>query len=121
MATGFKTPGSGRKKGSRNKTTLERAEAMKAVAREQGHKLGVEVMRDVMNRFLSMAAKYQPVVDKLPNPLHDEKKYLHCLDKAAGYGDKLAPYESPRLATTTLRTDAPPQDGKPIRVELKLV
>lgn len=109
----------GRKKGSVNKTTLERAAAIQAEARARDQKTGVDVMRDVMNRYLGMAAKYQPLIEGgAPNPNHDEKKYLAFLRVAGDFGDKLAPYETPRLQSTTLRSDTPEQ---PIEVKLTIV
>lgn len=112
-------PTAGRRKGSPNKTTLERAAAVQAMVKAQDQKTGVEVMRDVMNRYLSMAAKYQPFASEgVANPNHDEKKYLAFLRVAGDFGDKLAPYETPRLAQTTLRSDTPEE---PIAVKLTIV
>lgn len=112
-------PGAGRRKGSRNKVTLARAEAIRAEAKANDQKTGVEVMREVMNRYLGVAAKYQPMAEGgVPNPNHDEKKYLEALRIAGDFGDKLAPYETPRLQSTTLRNDVP---DEPIQVKLTIV
>lgn len=113
-------PSAGRRKGTPNKTTLKRAAAVQAEVAAKDQKTGVAVMRDVMNRYLTMAAKYQPFADEggAANPNHNEEKYLLFLRIAGVFADKLAPYETPRLQTTTLRNDTPEE---PIEVKLTIV
>ena len=109
-------PLQGRRKGIRNKKTTER-ELLKA--RKKAHdamieeakivgaavsvdvaiaanvKLGKEILSDFANVLAGAAAHYQPTPG---NPNADEARFLKYSELAIHAADKLAPYQSPRLA-----------------------
>ena len=106
MANGRKT--GGRKAGTPNKATVEREKAVAAAEHEQGRKLAKEVLATVMNEFLAEAALKK-----------NKRNRLDLLKQAADLAAKLAPYQSPQLQRTTLRSD----QNAPIRhkVEVEFV
>lgn len=109
-------PLQGRRKGIRNKKTVER-ELLKA--RKKAHdamieeakivgaavsvdvaiaanvKLGKEILSDFANVLAGAAAFYQPTPG---NKNADEARFLKYSELAIHAADKLAPYQSPRLA-----------------------
>lgn len=122
MARGSK-PGErrgGRQKGTKNRRTLERERlaAQAAAAGAAGldpaqvptaQKLGKQVIQDVMNLYLGLAAQRQ----RLPGWQQDAAFFEH-LDKAAQWATELAPYESAKIQT--LRVGGDPT-GVPIKNE----
>ena len=91
MATGHKTPGSGRKKGSRNKrTAIVDSRFAKAV--------GLPAMRDAL-------ARAKAAMDKLDHSTREYKEYLVI------YGDmanRIASFETAKpAAETVVRTPDP--------------
>lgn len=106
----------GRKKGTPNKTTVARAAAVQANERALGRKLGIERMAEAMDYLFAMSARYQ-VGGQTP----DEAKCIKYLKMGADIAADITRYQTPPLANTTLRAETPLHDGKPIRVELKLV
>lgn len=108
MAKGFKT--GGRKAGVPNKATVEKERVVAENEKAAGRMLGKEVLATVMNEFLIAAQK----IKKKGSPQH-----LDLLKQAADLAAKLAPYQSPQLQRTTLRSD----QNAPIRhkVEVEFV
>lgn len=105
----------GRKKGTPNKATRERALLAKRVVEEQqgkpGRKLAREVLDDFMHLFTGMAAVYQPLSPgRLPD-LHqvpDEKRFLEFAQLAITTAAQLAPYQSPKLKAVFVTQETPP-------------
>lgn len=91
----------GRRKGTPNKATLKRAEEIAAQAKSSGRKLGREILSDFANIFAGLAAKHQPGSQEDNPGLFKEYGY-----KAAQIAQWLAPYETPRLATVTVKDEA---------------
>lgn len=109
-------PLQGRRKGIRNKKTVER-ELLKArkkahekmleeativgaavsvdVAMKANVKLGKEILSDFANVLAGAAAFYQPTPG---NKNADERRFLKYSELAIYAADKLTPYQSPRLA-----------------------
>lgn len=106
MAKGQKT--GGRKAGTPNKATVEREKVVADEQHSKGNLLAKEVLADVMNEFLAAARLKK-----------NSKHRLDFLKQAADLAAKLAPYQSPQLQRTTLRSDA----AAPIRhkVEVEFV
>ena len=90
----------GRQKGVPNKATLARASAIAEQKQKAGQKLGVEVMSEAMMHFRALAAKYQ-----VGGPAPNEKLFVKYLSQAASIAADVAPYESSKLQSTTLRGD----------------
>lgn len=109
-------PLQGRRKGIRNKKTVER-ELLKArkkahekmleearivgaavsidTAMKANAKLGKEILSDFANVLAGAAAFYQPTPG---NQNADERRFVKYAELAIYAADKLAPYQSPRLA-----------------------
>jgi hypothetical protein len=123
---GGSIPGAGRKKGQKNKATIEReliaarqAEKRIDEAVNSGRKLGKDVLDDFMQLFAGIAASYQPVAPdvwegmteeqkakRTPNPVEFEKwarLAVHC-------ATKLAPYQSPTFQAIMIAP--PPPDPR---------
>jgi len=91
----------GRKPGSRNKTTAQRAAQIEKEIRESGQRLAIERLNDVAQEFFDLAEQYKPSTSTTP----DEHKYVQYLSKVASILADLAPYQSSKLQSTTLRGD----------------
>lgn len=90
----------GRIKGVPNKSTLARSAEIADEAKRKGKPLAVEVMEDGMHRFIALAAQYQ-----VGGPQPNIKQFEHYYEKALKLADKLAPYQTPKLQSTTLVGD----------------
>ena len=102
----------GRGPGVPNKTSKAKSIAIAAQRQKAGRKLAVDVMSELMNHFVGMAAKYQPL-----GATPDEKKFTLYAKQAASIASDLAAYETPKLASTTLRGD----EDSPIKAEIEFV
>lgn len=114
MPRGGTEPGNrrgGRKKGTPNKTTVERAlvaEQVLARAEMRGEKLAKEVLNEFMKTFAGMAATYQPLPPGVmmapsgrdPNEPMFEKYARLAVDTA----HKLAAYQSPTFKAILMPT-----------------
>jgi hypothetical protein len=105
----------GRRKGVPNKVTLLRAAELEAKRQRTGNRPAIEVMSDAMNYFRGLAAQYQPVAARALAAMNDEERLRHTPDEtlfvkylklAADIASDLANYETPKLASTTLRGDS---------------
>lgn len=101
----------GRQKGTPNKTTLARAEAIRNDRTNSGLPLAVDAMRDGMHRYIALSAPFQKGA-----ATQDIKQFEHFFDKAMKLADKVAPYESPTLQSTTLVGDK----DKPVTATLNV-
>jgi len=109
-ALGRKT--GGRRRGTPNKTTVEKALlAALAAAEGTGKKLAKEVIEDFMLRYAEMAAHVQPAPPGAPpNPHADEDKFWSWPEAAIDCAVKLAPYQSPTFKAVTV---VPPPPAPP--------
>jgi hypothetical protein len=105
----------GRKKGTPNKATRERALLAKRVLEEQqgkpGRKLARKVLDEFMHLFMGMAAVHQPLpFNGLPAPGQqpNEEKFLQFATLAIAAAEKLAPYQSPRLKAVMVHQESLP-------------
>jgi len=103
----------GRKKGTPNKTTVERAQRIEQAERQSGRRLAVERLAEAMDFWFGLAARHQPNGPE-PNPT----LFKTYLKEGTTVARDLAPYQSPKLQSTTLRQDAPPE---PIKVDIRFV
>lgn len=114
----------GRKTGTPNRSTLEKRAIIEREQREAAavvpevaqqlmrdpnggrvtkttaRLLGKEVMRECMMFFRGLAGRHQP-----GGPAPDMKLCIQYLKLAGEFADKLAPYESPRLAAIQVSPD----------------
>jgi|SRR6185295_3792970 len=93
MPRGGARPGAGRPKGSINKISLAKAEAIAAQVHKAGRKLAKEVLAEAMYFFLDRAATNKGSADKARQDMLD----------AADIAKALAPFQTPRLASVTVR------------------
>jgi hypothetical protein len=69
MPRGGKRPNAGRRRGSKGKATIEKAiiaERVLAETKASGKKLAKEVIEDLMNTFVDLAAYYRPTMPGQP-------------------------------------------------------
>jgi hypothetical protein len=92
----------GRKKGTPNRSTLERQrELAKAIGADAyAGKLGKDMLAEAMSEFRALAQRYHPSGSE-----PDEGKFVKYFNMAASVASDLAPYQSAKLAQTTLRGD----------------
>jgi hypothetical protein len=102
--SGVGNRGQGRKRGTRNKATIERERIAAEIAartvmdaRTAGRKLAKEVMQDFLPIMAGMAAYYQPTFPGMSahNPNSNDKEFQRWFELMLDLADKLAPYESP--------------------------
>ena len=92
--------GGGRRKGSKNKATIEK-ELAAAMPRDaltltgQASRLAKDVLADCMGHMLILADKYKA----------EEDKFVHYTRMAQAFACDLAPYQSPRLQTLKVGGD----------------
>jgi len=103
----------GRQKGTPNRTTIERAQRIEQAERQSGRRLAVERLAEAMDFWFGLAAKHQPGGPE-PNPT----LFKQYLKEGTTVARDLAPYQSPKLQSTTLRQDAPVE---PIKVDIRFV
>jgi hypothetical protein len=110
MPRGGRRANSGRRRGSKNKATIEKAiiaERDLAETQASGKKLAKEVIEDLMNTFVDLAAYYRPVMPGQPETNRHadkdefEKHAIHAFEMAKA----LAPYQSPTFRAVMV---APP-------------
>lgn len=92
----------GRKKGTPNKATLERAEKARlqtAEAKKLGLKLGKEVLEEYMVLFSSMAQRHQPMagVSMVKGKQPNEKKFLTYAQLTVKTAAAVADFQSPKF------------------------
>jgi hypothetical protein len=104
----------GRKKGTPNRATQERALLAKRVLEEQqgkpGRKLAREVLDEFMHLFFGMAAQHQPLAGgalSMKGQRPDEAKFLMFAKLAIETAAQLAPYQSPKLKATFVSQEVP--------------
>lgn len=127
----------GRKKGTPNKVTLERAVAVRENLKASGQTAALDELRELARYHKSKGAQFQPqfaqakdengnpVVDRDGKPMltqigGDAVKSNEHLQRAEHILIAIIPYETPKLQSTTLRGDANP-DAPPIQVRVKFV
>lgn len=78
-----------------------------AEARKLGRKQAVDVLDDLMNTAMAMAAKYQPATsDHLPR---DDAKFLQWIQTAGLFAKNLAEFQTPKFRAVMIQT--PPSLG----------
>jgi hypothetical protein len=105
----------GRQRGTLNKSTAAARERVEKEERQSGRRLAVERMAEAMEFWFGLAAQHQP---NGPNP--DQSKMKAALHEGTTIANNLAPYQSPKLQNTTLRSDAD-KSAPPIQVNVKFV
>lgn len=108
----------GRQPGTPNKVTVQRALGIEQAERASGRKLAIERLAEAMEYWFGLAGQYQPVIENAPNPKADPKEFRACLKEGTTCARDLAPYQSPKLQSTTIRQDVPQE---PLRIEVKVV
>jgi hypothetical protein len=110
----------GRKRGTPNKTTLQRAAVFIDEARRGGKLLMRDILSQQANECHKLALAYAPHRNRAPDDQFpaDEKKFIDYAKMAIDAADKGAPYETPKLANTTLMATQP---DEPIMIELEVV
>jgi hypothetical protein len=81
--------------------------------RAAGRKLAVERLAEAMEYWFAMAAQHQPT-----GPTPNVKEFRACLKEATLCARDLAPYQSPKLQSTTLRQDTPQE---PLQINVRFV
>lgn len=122
-------PNAGRKKGQASKTTIARADAIERAERESGRAMATQRLSELAQYFYSLGARYSPTRDR-KKPINkegqmddtpaDEGKSVGYMKEAARIYADLAPYQSPKVQSTTL-PQHDPNDFKPIEVTVKFV
>jgi hypothetical protein len=107
----------GRKKGSRNKRTVEkvRTAERELMAARAGKKLAVDHMDEMIDYFKSLVgllAPWQP--DGTPREDRDVNLWFRVVAVFQGFLSMRAPYQSPRLGAVTIV----PSAGQPIMREI---
>lgn len=110
----------GRKKGSKNKRTLMLEQA--ASQASANHQSGVDTIDELLKHEKSQAAFYQPFItlpdgQRVENKNHNMKVWLTLLQMVGDLAYKLAQFQTPKLTTTTVRTDP----TSPMRVQVEWV
>ena len=103
----------GRKRGSLNKTTIAKAVGIEHAERQAGRKLAVERMAEAMEYWFEMVELH-----KQGGPEPDPAEFRRCLKEGTNCARDLAPFQSPKLQSTTLRQDAPKE---PLRITMRIV
>lgn len=90
----------GRKKGTLNKTSRQRAAIIQKEIKASGAWLAIERLDQVLTEFLELAEKYRP-----GSETPDEAKRVQYLMKVASIAADLAPYQTAKLQATMLVGD----------------
>ena len=107
--------GGGSRKGKRNKRTLLKEAALAKAAsapmakNAKGALRATDIMRSAANSLFKLAATRR----------RNRDEYVEILKAAAQIASDLAPYESPRLASTVLRGD--PEQPVHHKIEIEFV
>jgi hypothetical protein len=96
-----KTVGSGRKKGTPNRRTIERK--LVSEARADGKPLAKEVLEDFMLFYIQAAYQFRPPLP-IPENWEGESKFHSYAEKAGQFARMLAPYQSPTYRSITMQT-----------------
>ncbi len=89
----------GRRKGTKNKATIERELEIAREVGELNGLLGKDFLAKAMIKFHDLALHYAPGLGETPNPGADEDKYVRYMTLMGEMAHKLAPFESPRFAS----------------------
>jgi hypothetical protein len=105
----------GRANGAPNCSTRERELANAVGADAYAGKLGKEMMIAAMREFNALARRYHP-----DGREPDEAKFVKYLKLASDIGRDLAPFQSPKVAPTTLQENPPsePVTAEQLRQEI---
>ena len=113
----------GRQKGSLNKRTLkqmEEASTQVGAIKRQGQKKATEVLNDLMQASMGVAAQYQRRIGdaaaKGQEPSKDDlETFWKAMEIAGVFAKALAPFQDPTFKAIRLNTPPPPPDqtGKP--------
>jgi hypothetical protein len=95
-----KTVGSGRKKGTPNRRTIERK--LISEARADGKPLAKEVLELEMLFYVELANQFRPTLP-LTGEWKDEQKFHSYSEKAGQFARLLAPYQSPTYRSITVQ------------------
>ncbi len=110
----------GRKKGTPNKITLARAEVLKQEAVKSGRKQFVAILEDAANQFYQLALAYAPHRERKADDRFqsDESKFREYMRDSVAASAHGAPFQTPKLQSTTLRNDQP---DEPLKVQIEIV
>ena len=100
-----KTVGSGRKKGTPNRRTIERK--LIGEARADCKPLAKEVLEDFMLFYIQAAYQFRPPLP-IPENWEGESKFHSYAEKAGQFARMLAPYQSPTYRSITMQ---PPRES----------
>ena len=132
MANGGARPGAGRKRGGKNKATIEREINAAAVidrARKEGRELAVDVLERIMKLCEGAAGAFRPTTQRdvaagnPTNPDGNEPVFGQWVDRWTYCAKELAKYQSPQVKA--IEQPAPPPDvnapeDKPRLVKLRV-
>jgi len=90
----------GRKAGVPNKTSLSKSAEIYEERKRSGRPIAVDLMSQTMTHYWNLAAKH-----RVGGPEPDELKFDHYLGKCGNVAKDLAPYETPKLQTITMREE----------------
>jgi hypothetical protein len=102
----------GRKKGTRNKLTLEklRAAEQEIAAARGAKKLAIEHMDDMLEYFRNLVRVLSPWdADGTPRPDRDQKLWFRTVEVFKDFLALRATYQSPRLSAVAIVPQAPQQ------------
>jgi hypothetical protein len=104
----------GRANGAPNRLTLERERGLANAVGADAYagKLGKEMMIAAMREFNALARRYHP-----DGREPDEAKFVTYLKLASDTGRDLAPFQSPKVAPTALRSDQENPESEPVSAE----
>src|SRR5258708_8238206 len=91
----------GRRKGTKNKATIERELEIAREVGELNRLLGKDFLAKAMIKFHDLALHYAPGLGETPNPGADEDKYGAYMTLLGGMAHKLRPFASQRFASTS--------------------
>jgi hypothetical protein len=133
MASGGRREGAGRKKGTKNRATVER-EINAAAAIDRARREGRELAVDALERFMKIAegaagvnkptTQAEMAAGAQPNPDGDWPRFGEWFDRMVYCAKELAKYQSPQIRAVDL--PAPPPDptkqaeGSVVRFKLRV-
>jgi len=91
----------GRKKGVKNKLTLEKLRLLKESADSAGGKLAMDNLAKLMGKCVALAERYEPFVGEEP----DEVAFVRFVRLSSNLARALAPYQSPTFTRLQVSGD----------------
>ncbi len=125
MPRGGKRPNAGRRRGSKNRATIEKAiiaERDIAEAQASGRKLGKEVIDHYMHVFAEIAdtERAAALAEKPENARGHEARFERFARYAIDCAYKLAPYQSPTYRAIEIEPPQNEQQNKVMRFRLTI-